>query len=387
MVEREGGLPEYREEDIGVSEDIDFGDFGFLENYEGIDTQEKADEIIRGLRTLKENGFDDYLEIIEDPENDIPIEELANLINSVSELQNQIGEEIGGVLEDFRESLDNVGSEIDQTQLISNLGEELSELSDQISSSSESLPDQGSKSGEDSKNLTSLGEGVNNFLQNTFGKLGMGSFDVRNVFGGLKSTFIGGLLFKSASGGEGIGGTDSGTQETVREYSELEIENFDSFDFALSFEDFKQLFSEYKDDSLDNEDFQKILRIMYVIGEQESSSNYDATGPEIEHNSEHHGDAAIGRYQIMPNNWLVWGQEYFGDSQLEYTETNQDKLAFIRIMNYYKIHKNNGHNGDKLVEEIAKDWYGRGISPEGYPSSEGYANNLVDRFNNSKRTV
>jgi muramidase (phage lysozyme) len=46
------------------------------------------------------------------------------------------------------------------------------------------------------------------------------------------------------------------------------------------------------------------------------------------------GTAAIGRYQVMPKNWVSWSSLHFGD-ELDTNPENQDKIAFAQMSKYY----------------------------------------------------
>ncbi len=115
-----------------------------------------------------------------------------------------------------------------------------------------------------------------------------------------------------------------------------------------------------------------LKKIMGAIGQHESTSNYGALGPMLP-GWEHQWTAAIGRYQIMPKNWVTWSDAYFGD-QYEATPENQDRLAFTQMGKYYlKYTATFWDNEESIFREIAASWYGRG-SPQiaGHPDTWGY---------------
>ena len=110
---------------------------------------------------------------------------------------------------------------------------------------------------------------------------------------------------------------------------------------------------------LDSAKIESVKRIMSAIGEHESNSNYLAVWQTLPSGS-HKWTAAIGRYQIMPKNWVAWSNQYFGEV-LEATAENQDKIAFAQMTKYYikYSHQLGSDDEEAIFREIAGDWYWR----------------------------
>lgn len=123
---------------------------------------------------------------------------------------------------------------------------------------------------------------------------------------------------------------------------------------------------------LPSDKIDSVKAIMSAIGEHESNSNYQAMGQVLPSGS-HVWTAAIGRYQIMPKNWVSWSEMYFWE-QLEPTAENQDKVAFARMSEYYlKYSQRYGNDEELIFKEIAWDWYGRGSAQIAWhPNTWGY---------------
>ncbi|NDK19998.1 glycoside hydrolase family 104 protein [Candidatus Gracilibacteria bacterium] len=124
-----------------------------------------------------------------------------------------------------------------------------------------------------------------------------------------------------------------------------------------------------------------VLALAATLGHQESTTNYNVKGEIIKSKySEHTGTCANGRYQIMEKNWTKWSTDYFG-KKLSPTPENQDKVAFSEISSRYLHYYNKGLDISTIVEEVGKDWYGRGLpSKAGHPTPTQYATKIVQTF-------
>jgi len=122
---------------------------------------------------------------------------------------------------------------------------------------------------------------------------------------------------------------------------------------------------------LPSDKISRVKVIMSAIGEHESNSNYQAMGQTLPSGS-HKWTAAIGRYQIMPKNWVSWSEMYFWE-QFQPTAENQDKVAFARMSEYYlKYSQRYGDDQESIFREIAWDWYGRGSAQIAWHPNTGW---------------
>ena len=124
-------------------------------------------------------------------------------------------------------------------------------------------------------------------------------------------------------------------------------------------------------------DVRNIRRIMYAISERESHHNYAARWVSItqkigwELKTVH----ARWRYQIMSYNWEKWCWDYGLDSA-NFSPNNQDEVAFRKMSEYYKKHRDAQLPLHKIVREMALDWYGRG-KPSIGPMPSVYADRVM----------
>ena len=145
------------------------------------------------------------------------------------------------------------------------------------------------------------------------------------------------------------------SSERITKNFKWTIDKVKATTFRISYNDFSNLAESV---GLPNDKIEIVKKIMAAIGQHESNSNYWAVG-QILPSGSHKWTAAIGRYQIMPKNWVSWWSAYFW-GELDTTPENQDKIAFSQMSKYYMRHlATYGNNPDAIFREIAWDWYGR----------------------------
>jgi hypothetical protein len=67
-------------------------------------------------------------------------------------------------------------------------------------------------------------------------------------------------------------------------------------------------------------------RFMAALGAVESHGRYDAVNAT---------SGALGKYQIMPENWVAWSRRYLGDASAPPTPANQDEVARRKLAALY----------------------------------------------------
>lgn len=67
-------------------------------------------------------------------------------------------------------------------------------------------------------------------------------------------------------------------------------------------------------------------RFMAALGAVESHGRYDAVNAT---------SGAMGKYQIMPANWIAWSRRYLGDASAPPTPANQDEVARRKLTALY----------------------------------------------------
>lgn len=90
--------------------------------------------------------------------------------------------------------------------------------------------------------------------------------------------------------------------------------------------------------------------------EQESSDTYNVLGREIgNRDSTHYGTSALGRYQIMPKNWIAWSKETFDGKIVAPTPQAQEYMAFKRFKLMFDEAKKAIPQGKKTHEKYFYD--------------------------------
>jgi hypothetical protein len=108
-----------------------------------------------------------------------------------------------------------------------------------------------------------------------------------------------------------------------------------------------------------------------AFSEQESGGNWGIQNP----------IGATGRFQVMPKNVASWTREVLGQ-ELSPEDFANDPVAQARVVReklrqYWKQRAGN-------IDEIAKDWYGRGDAGPGHPTPNEYASQLRARWEAAK---
>lgn len=131
--------------------------------------------------------------------------------------------------------------------------------------------------------------------------------------------------------------------------------------------------------------FEQAYAFFNAIAEQESGGRYTVLGAPV-YSSTHKGGRAIGKYQIMPINWLTWSDG------LPPTAKNQDIVAFKQNLKNLSQWMNKGNSYEGAVQLASVNWYGnngqtlqsvadissRGDSTLGY-SPKQYSQSLLDK--------
>ena len=95
----------------------------------------------------------------------------------------------------------------------------------------------------------------------------------------------------------------------------------------------------------------------YVIAQssKESDHRYAVLGPIIKHKSAHRGHQALGRYQIMPKNWVAWSKEFFDGNVVKPTPQAMEYVTFRKYKqryDYLKRKLGKGKSFDEYREEV-----------------------------------
>ena len=118
---------------------------------------------------------------------------------------------------------------------------------------------------------------------------------------------------------------------------------------------------------------------MVKIGMQESGGNYDAVNS---------SSGAMGKYQIMPDNWPSWSQEAGLPAGAQMTPENQEKVARFKLKQYYDQYGPKGAlvawyagpgNADRYTQGYSTDVWGRAwTAPQSDgPSIQGYVDEAL----------
>lgn len=114
-----------------------------------------------------------------------------------------------------------------------------------------------------------------------------------------------------------------------------------------------------------------VNQFLDALGKQESGGNYAARNKT---------SGAIGKYQIMPNNWSGWAQEAGLAPNAATTPANQDRVAQFQINKLYNKYGNWG--------DVASVWYSGqpqaranlNKSQGAYPTIKTYVNSVLGRL-------
>ena len=155
-------------------------------------------------------------------------------------------------------------------------------------------------------------------------------------------------------------------------------ESYQDHEFRLTRDEFYVLGAKQ---GLSSDEVPHVLAILMSLSQQESSHNYHVRGIAV-YNRTYHGERAIGRYQIMPKNWIHWTRKYIGTSAEDFPPTpeNQDRLAFLQACQYFKKHQEMASSMDYIATQMALDWYGRGKPMLGQPSTREYAERICQNY-------
>lgn len=83
---------------------------------------------------------------------------------------------------------------------------------------------------------------------------------------------------------------------------------------------------------------EKLWMKHYILSESscESDHDYGALGRPIRNESSRYfGTRALGRYQVMPKNWVAWSKEIFDGKVVAPTPQAQEYVAFVRFKSMY----------------------------------------------------
>lgn len=133
------------------------------------------------------------------------------------------------------------------------------------------------------------------------------------------------------------------------------------------------------------EEIPVVITLMSHIAKKESQWNYGAFGALITHKSAHQGHRAIGITQIMPINWINWSQKFYGKI-LDVTDTNQERVGFAQIAEYYRQSRDRGHKLPQILNNLAIAWYGS-IKVKGLQTPTDYAQGFISSVYTDKTKV
>lgn len=133
------------------------------------------------------------------------------------------------------------------------------------------------------------------------------------------------------------------------------------------------------------EEIPVVITLMSHIAKKESQWNYGAFGALITHKSAHQGHRAIGITQIMPINWINWSQKFYGKI-LDITDTNQERVGFAQIAEYYRQSRERGHKLPQILNNLAIAWYGS-VKVKGLQTPTDYAQGFINSVYSDKTRV
>lgn len=136
---------------------------------------------------------------------------------------------------------------------------------------------------------------------------------------------------------------------------------------------------------LNEEEIPVVITLMSHIAKKESQWNYGAFGALITHKSAHQGHRAIGITQIMPINWINWSQKFYGKI-LDVTDTNQERVGFAQIAEYYRQSRDRGHKLPQILNNLAIAWYGS-VKVKGLQTPTDYAQGFISSVYTDKTKV
>jgi len=122
-----------------------------------------------------------------------------------------------------------------------------------------------------------------------------------------------------------------------------------------------QMADELPDSAYSPEEKKWIRRYVKATSNQESGHHYNILGSVIDTpENEHQGTRALGRYQIMPKNWIKWSKEVFS-RVAEPTPQAQEYVAFKMFMkNYDELKQEYPDKLYRLFYSMASRWHGAG---------------------------
>jgi len=115
-------------------------------------------------------------------------------------------------------------------------------------------------------------------------------------------------------------------------------------------------------DTLSDKDFtveeRRLLKRFYdAISWKESGHKHYLLGVMIKNKgSSHFGTRALGRYQIMPKNWINWCKKYVG-RVVAPTPQAQEFVTFKMFLTYRNTYKR-GRSEKELYHRLAERWFG-----------------------------
>jgi len=132
-----------------------------------------------------------------------------------------------------------------------------------------------------------------------------------------------------------------------------------------------------------------LKRYAIATSKIENSHRYNVLGTEIKNeNSDHHGDRAIGRYQFMPESWLMWSEEFLNGEVVEPTPQAQEYIAHKKFMQYYnKRKKQYGNNYHMLYTSMANRWHGGDYSEGKISIASEYSMKITDAMKLERSVV